>query len=184
MQSKPEIIAGFTTKWEEISKLVRSSDTASFTYKSAPNVWSVAEEFDHVIKVASSVCSGLKVSPFILKWKFGRPNRPLRSYEEILHKFTTALASVGGKAVAPAAFEVAEGKTFDKEDMLRHWESTLNKFDQRILHKWSDKNLDKVLLPHPFLGKMMVREFLYFTHIHTQHHRKSLQTKTTLLSQS
>lgn len=183
MQSKSEIIAGFTTKWGEISELVRSTDTASFTYKSAPHVWSVAEEFDHVIKVASAVSSGLKVSPFILKWKFGRPNRPLRSYDEILHKFTTALASIGGKAVAPAAYTATEGKTFDKEDMLQHGESTLKKFEKRI-HKWSDKNLDKVLLPHPLLGKMMVREFLYFTHIHTEHHRKSLQTKTTLLSQS
>jgi hypothetical protein len=181
MQSKPEIIAGFTTKWTEITELVNRTDSTNFTYKSAPEVWSVAEEFDHVIKVAAAVSSSLKVSPFILKWKFGKPNRPIRTYDQMLHKFTTALASIGGKAVAPSGFTATEGKIFDKEDMLKHWDSTLLKFDQRI-HKWSDKNLDKVLLPHPLLGKMMVREFLYFTHIHTEHHRKSLAKKLTLLS--
>ena len=180
MHSKSEIKAGFTSKWEEITSLVSKTDVTGFTYKSAPEIWSIAEEFDHVIKSAAAVSSAMKVSPFILKWKFGRPNRPLHTYDEVFHKFTKAIAGVGGKPVAPSAFMATEGKAFDKENMLKHWESTLAKFDQRI-NKWSDKNLDNVLLPHPLLGKMMVRELLNFTHIHTEHHRKSLEKKTTLL---
>jgi hypothetical protein len=176
MQSKSEIKAVFTSKWEEITSLVSRTDVTGFTYKSAPEIWSIAEEFDHVIKSASAVSSAMKVSPFILKWKFGKPNRPLRTYDEVLHKYTTALASVDGRAVAPSPFTSEEGKAFEKENMLKHWESTLAKFDQRI-NKWSDKNLDKVLLPHPLLGKMMVRELLCFTHLHTEHHRKSLEKK-------
>ena len=36
--------------------------------------------------------------------------------------------------------------------------------------RWSDADLDSVLLPHPLLGKVTVREMLYFTIHHVQHH--------------
>ena len=32
-------------------------------------------------------------------------------------------------------------------------------------------DLDAVLLPHPLLGKLTVREMLFFTVYHVQHHR-------------
>ena len=120
------------------------------------------------------------MTPLNLKWKFGNPNRPLRTYDERLHTFNTALASVSGKAVAPSPFQSEEGKTFDRDDMVSHWDNTFQKFDRR-LHKWSDKNIDRVLLPHPLLGKIMMREMLFFTHVHTEHHRKSLEKKANQL---
>jgi len=176
MQSKSEIIAAYQAKWAEVTKLIQQADNEHFVAKSNLEVWSIAEEFDHVIKSASAVSSAMKVSPFMLKWKFGKPNRPIRTYDEILAKYTKALASVNGKAIAPSPFQAEEGKVFNKADMLNHWESTLKKFEKRIT-KWSDKNLDKVLLPHPLLGKMMVREILFFTHLHTNHHLISLEKK-------
>lgn len=176
MQSKQEIVQAYSQLWNEVSELVSSVSDDQFIAKPNAETWSIAEEFDHVIKSASAVSSALKVSPFILKWKFGKPNRTIRSHEEIHTKFTKALASVNGKAKAPAKFKSEDNKVFNRAEMLNHWSSTLAKFDQRIT-KWSDKNLDKVLLPHPLLGKMMVREMLYFTHIHTEHHRKRLEKK-------
>jgi hypothetical protein len=134
MQSKSEIKAGFSSKWEEITNIVSRTYVTGFTYTSTPEIWSIAEEFDHVIKSVAAVSSAMKVSLFILKWRFGKSNRRLRTYDEVLHKYTTALASVDGRAVAPSPFTSEEGKAFDKENMLKHWESTLAKFDQRI-HK-------------------------------------------------
>lgn len=181
MQSKKEILHNFGTTWAELSGIINETDENIFNHKSSPQVWSIAEEFEHIIKSASAVSSAMKVSPFILKWKFGKPNRPIRTYNAILTKYTTALASVDGRAVAPSPFRAQEGKALYKSEMLTHWNSTLAKFDQRIT-KWSDKNLDKVLLPHPLLGKMMVREMLYFTQIHTEHHLASLKRKVAAIS--
>ncbi len=87
------------------------------------------------------------------------------------------LATVNGKAKAPSPFRSKVDAKFNKEEMLNHWNSTLDKYDARI-HNWSDKNLDKVLLPHPLLGKMMVRELLHFTYFHTDHHRLGIYKKT------
>lgn len=35
--------------------------------------------------------------------------------------------------------------------------------------------MSTLLLPHPLLGKLTVREFGYFTHYHTEHHFKNIQ---------
>lgn len=178
MQSKSEIISAFQSKWQEIVSLVTQVNDEQFVAKPDPKAWSIAEEFEHVIKSASVVSIAMKVNTLALRWKFGKPNRPIRNYEEVLAKYNKALASVDGKAVSPSPFQAAEGKIFNKAEMLNHWDSTLNKFDKRV-NKWSDKNLDRLLLPHPLLGKMMVRELLYFTHLRTEHHRKSLERKVT-----
>ena len=180
MQSKVEIISALQAKWLDISSLIDQVTEEQFTAKPSPDIWSIAEEFDHIIKSASAVSSAMKVNSLVLKWKFGKPNRPIRSYDEILNKYTNALSKVDGSAVAPSPFISEKGKSFNKADMLNHWNSTLAKLDKRV-NKWSDKKLDNILLPHPLLGKMMVRELLYFTHFHTEHHRKNLAKKVTLL---
>jgi len=36
---------------------------------------------------------------------------------------------------------------------------------------WSEADLDRYLLPHPLLGKLTVREMLFFTIHHAQHHQ-------------
>ena len=180
MQSKSEIITGFRSKWREVEEVISQVNDEQFTAKPNADTWSIAEEFDHIIKSASAVSSAMKVSPFILKWKFGKPNRVIRSYDEVCDKYMSKLANVSGPALAPSTFRAEEGKTFDREGMINHWNSTLAKLDKRV-NKWSDKNIDKALLPHPLLGKMMVREILYFTHFHTEHHRKSLEKKVSEL---
>ncbi|PCJ65236.1 MAG: hypothetical protein COA58_10275 [Bacteroidetes bacterium] len=176
MQSKTEITTSFQTKWAEVESLIAGMADDKFVAKPDPEVWSIAEEFDHVVKSAAAVSSAMKVSPFILKWKFGKPNRDIRNYDECFNRYHEKLASVRGKAVAPSPFISEEGKSFNKDSMLNHWGMTGNKLEKHI-RKWSDNNLDKVLIPHPLLGKMMVREILFFTHFHTEHHLKSLKKK-------
>lgn len=180
MQEKSEIIDAFYIKWSEIEELIKSVSHEQFVMKNDPEVWSIAEEFDHVLKSASAVSSAMKVSPLILRWKFGKPNRNLRTYDEAYNRYFQKLKQVNGRPVAPSTFISEKGQEFDKGDMLNHWNSTLKKFENRI-NKWSDKNLNRILLPHPLLGKMMVREMLYFTHFHTEHHRKGLEKKVSAL---
>ncbi len=43
--------------------------------------------------------------------------------------------------------------------------------------KWNDRNPDRTLLPHPLLGKLTVREMLYFTIYHVEHHLNILRER-------
>ena len=54
---------------------------------------------------------------------------------------------------------------------------------QQLLKKvenWKESDLDKYVLPHPLLGKISLREMLYFTDFHILHH--NTLTKTIYLS--
>ena len=42
------------------------------------------------------------------------------------------------------------------------------------IDKYNEKQLDYYILPHPLLGKLTVREMLYFTIYHVEHHQKSM----------
>jgi hypothetical protein len=40
----------------------------------------------------------------------------------------------------------------------------------RALEHWTEMDLDRCRLPHPLLGKITVREMLFFTLYHYEHH--------------
>jgi len=47
---------------------------------------------------------------------------------------------------------------------------------QYTTKKISDKNLDTLVLPHPLMGKMPVREIIMWTAYHVEHHTETLKT--------
>jgi len=40
---------------------------------------------------------------------------------------------------------------------------------------YSEQDLDELILPHPLLGKLTLREMMYFTMYHVLHHHKSIE---------
>jgi hypothetical protein len=40
---------------------------------------------------------------------------------------------------------------------------------------YSESDLDTYILPHPLLGKLTLREMLYFTTYHVQHHQELIK---------
>jgi len=43
------------------------------------------------------------------------------------------------------------------------------------LSGFSEEDLDKLILPHPLLGKLTLREMMYFTIYHVQHHQRIVE---------
>ena len=97
---------------------------------------------------------------------FGRSNRPGRTYDELVKKYTQKLAE-GGRA---------SGRFIPKEISLAHRKkliSSLNTDVQsltRNLNKFTESELENIVLPHPLLGKLTIKEMMYFTIYHAEHH--------------
>jgi hypothetical protein len=53
--------------------------------------------------------------------------------------------------------------------LLARWER-VNARLREALEGWSERDLDRILLPHPLLGKLTTREMLFFTLYHDRHH--------------
>jgi hypothetical protein len=101
---------------------------------------------------------------------FGKGKRSSCSYEELVTKYRTKIAS-GSKAVYP--FIPSKFSFKSKESLLKKLESNLKRLTQKI-EKIQEIQLDEIILPHPILEKITLREMLYFTIYHAEHHRNLL----------
>jgi uncharacterized damage-inducible protein DinB len=52
------------------------------------------------------------------------------------------------------------------------------------LERWSDRNLDRIQLPHPILGKITAREMVFFTIYHGHHHIAAAKSRLPRFSHS
>ena len=45
----------------------------------------------------------------------------------------------------------------------------------KAIDNWTEEELDTYLIPHPLIGKMTLRELLFFTVYHIGHHLKTIK---------
>jgi len=134
--------------------------------------WSVAQNLDHLIKSTKALAKGLGMPSMVLR-QFGKPNRPGRSYEEVVQRYQEKL-KVANPEVNP--FGAKDDVVFEQAKQLEEWDRATASLLKVVEKKWSDEEkLDKYLLPHPLLGRMLVREMLFFTVYHSWHHCKAIQ---------
>ncbi|MBR9860676.1 DinB family protein [bacterium] len=175
MKDRKELQQDFTEIFTEIKSLIQEVENNHFNHKESPEKWSIAQEFDHILRSNLALAHALKYPSLVLKRKFGKPNRPLRTYHETYDRYYEKLSAVQNP-LAPSKYRNESDKPLDKNQLLKSWDQCLNKLNRR-LNRWSERSLNNTLLAHPLLGKMYVREFLYFTHFHTLHHLKGMKSK-------
>jgi hypothetical protein len=81
------------------------------------------------------------------------------------------------QGLAPAnggGFVSENVESISKEKFLENWNLIGSKFPSRI-DPWSENSLDRFKLPHPLLGKLTVREMLFFTIFHNEHHFRTMK---------
>lgn len=131
--------------------------------------WSAANNIEHLILSVKPLTLAFRLPKFVLLF-FGKPNRPILTYDELVSKYLAKLSS-GGRA--SAAF-VPRSKRIDKNALINSFIAENKKFVS-LVSKWNEADLDRYLLPHPLLGKLYAREMLYFTIHHTKHHLRAIE---------
>ena len=106
------------------------------------------------------------------KLLFGKANRPSRSYEEVVAKYQKVLGegAKAGRGFIPPVIPFVK-----KERLLKKYKQVCDKL-VKVVSGMSESDLDTLVVPHPLLGKMTMRELLYFTLYHVQHHYKSVES--------
>jgi DinB superfamily len=133
--------------------------------------WSAGQHLDHLIRSSRPVYMAIGLPAFLLRLLFGKPRRKPRNFEQLVLLYKEKLAQGGaasGRFVPPA---VPYSQQQQKIQQFLQLKDTLQK---RVL-ALSEQKLDNCLLPHPLLGKITVREMLFFTVYHTQHHLQIMQ---------
>jgi DNA-directed RNA polymerase subunit L len=61
-----------------------------------------------------------------------------------------------------------------KEFELETFKKLHHQLEENI-SKWSENQLNSYQLPHPLIGKISVKEMLFFTDYHIKHHQKAIR---------
>lgn len=132
--------------------------------------WSPADQVRHLNKSILAVVLGMRLSRWVLRLLFGRPDAPSRSFE-VMRECYQAVLRAGGQAgrYAPAPLDPSQATEATRQQLMRRHEGILAVL-LRTVHRWPEADLDRYRLPHPLLGKLTVREMLFFTLYHNLHH--------------
>lgn len=135
-----------------------------------PGKWNAIQLMDHIRISVKPVRLALQLPKFVLR-VFGKANRPSRSYEALVERYQTKLRE-GGKApgrFVPSAQSASPDRIAEE---LNH----LIKGVCQSLESFTETELDTYMLPHPLLGKLTLREMIYFTIYHVGHHEQQLKS--------
>lgn len=141
--------------------------------KGPKDKWTSGQHILHLVNSLQLLNNALSYPRFFLKYKFGLANRPSRDYKTIAKKYDDKLEENQARA--------AKFNQKLKTPTLKERERLLTKFQiqqkklQYKTKKISEKNLDTLVIPHPLMGKMTIREIIMWTAHHTEHHTETLK---------
>ena len=172
--NKEGIVNLLEEKHQEFFKWIENQPEDSFE-KGPEGKWTLGQHTVHLVDSLKKLNTALSIPKFILKYKFGVTNRELRPYDEISKRYQEKLSKNLDKAREfNRSVKTPSKKKF--QQLLTTLQVQNKKLQYKTQH-WKDKDLDNLILPHPLMGKMPVREIIMWTAYHTDHHLNILKEK-------
>ena len=172
--TKLELIQLTNDKFQNLFDFLQTHDSEKWN-KGPEGKWKTGQHVLHLLQSAKPLNRALGLPMFVLRFKFGKANRPPRNYDVVKNNYKTKLAAAG-TVISPFSKNMPETPPEGKQaiiDKLRKEKEVFLKKIGRI----SEKNLDKYLIPHPLLGRMLIREMIMWNAIHIEHHLDILKEK-------
>lgn len=137
--------------------------------------WTTGQHMLHLVNSCKLLNKALGYPKFLIKYKFGVSNREGRNYEAVAKRYDERLAESQEKAKAFNK-DLATPSIKEKKHLISSLQIQ-NKKLQYKTRKLKDRHLDTLLLPHPLMGRMTLREIIMWTDHHTKHHLSILENK-------
>lgn len=136
--------------------------------------WSPADNVRHLLKSNRPVLRALSTPKVLLVFRFGAGLRDSRPYAEVRERYLARLAAgVTAGRFAPRPL----GSSDQTEEQRSALTASLDQVSESLaaaVSEWREWQLDRLRLPHPALGRLTVREMLFFTLYHNLHHVRNV----------
>lgn len=169
---KDEIADLLEEKYHALLTFLEAQDPEKWT-KGPQGKWTTGQQALHLLQSIKPLNDVLSMPRFFFKYAFGKNTRPLNDYETIVRNYQQALKE-NTDFTFKASKNMRVPKLKDKTYILNRLQVESKKLQYKI-RRISDKNLDTLVLPHPLMGKMPIREILMWTAHHAEHHTKQLR---------
>lgn len=167
--NRQALIEQFTQNHHQLIDYIDSLPEVDFTF-SQHEKWTPGQQLDHIVLCLQPFAQVLGSKDFI-KQKFGTLNRPTWDYDMVLANYNAALAN-GGKA--PSKFVPPAVEWGGKAALVNAASQLVSTIGQQ-LGTYSETEMDTLLLPHPLLGNMTIREIFYLMTYHATHHQQQTE---------
>lgn len=178
MDKISEISKALAKLWHDVDTLTSRIGNQAAMAKPDAEIWSISEEFDHMILSAGPIAKVLNLGYEQIQNQ-GLPSREALSYSGLEDLYWETLGAKN--VVAPSRYVGDQDNPPSFEEQQQKWTSIGHGFEKG-LELWSEEKIDAVQLKHPLLKYLTLREMLFFTHIHTTHHFNNLHRKASFLS--
>ncbi|WP_431136637.1 DinB family protein [Psychroserpens mesophilus] len=135
--------------------------------------WTTGQHTLHLLQSIKPLNDALSMPKFLLRYKFGKANRTVRNYQTVINRYQERLKEAQGITFGPSRNMEIPPLT-EKQYILDRLQVEGKKLAYKT-RKISDQNLDTLILPHPLMGKMPIREIIMWTAHHIEHHTNTLR---------
>ncbi len=163
-----EIARSLSSNYNQFIESIESMNESTFTFRPSEEKWTNAQNLEHLILSVAPVGKAMGLPKFVLRTTIGVSNRPSRSYDDLVKRYWGKLEAGG---VSTKKFEPTPISFSDKSKLSDKLKKEVNKLI-KTMGKFSEDELETLILPHPLLGKLTLREMLMFTAYHGEHHFK------------
>lgn len=167
---KSELVAALKDSNQRAEEWFSAMPTKDFFTRHGA-AWSPSDNVDHLIRAVKPIAKALKLPKITLQAMFGKPVKPSMSYEELCKVYRDEIAK-GAQASGrylPNQESPMHDAEYRKLALLESW-SKANAELLAVVERWEIDEMDRYLLPHPLIGKLTIREMLYFTIYHNLRH--------------
>ncbi|HRG32892.1 MAG: DinB family protein [Saprospiraceae bacterium] len=166
--NRQELINQFTKNHQEFVEYVQDLSDEKLMF-SPSEKWNAGQQLNHIYLCLLPIEQALASKEYILN-KFGLSDHSSLPYEEIVKHYINAL-NKGGKA--PDRFVPETFDLLNRPLLTSKLYDLLLKIGQHF-ENYSEEELDSLVLPHPLLGRLTIRELFYVMTDHAVHHHKQV----------
>lgn len=164
--TKQELIKAFCNNHHEMIDYVTSLTDEQFTF-SNNGKWTAGQQFQHVYLTIAVFPRVLSSKDFILQ-KFGTINRAGWSYNTLIENYLKTSRQ------APQQYLPEQVSPEQKATIAADIHNVLPTIKQ-LLDQYTEEELDTLVLPHPLLGNLTIREMFYLMGYHATHHLRQTE---------
>jgi hypothetical protein len=179
-------IAAPTTKDELLAELRRLHEASSAFWEAfrteefftpVGSGWSPAGNVRHLNKSTAPLGRALRLPRVLLRILFGTARQPSRPYTGLIAEYRAATEQGGGAgSYAPEPASVLGNDTRKRVELMSRRQELTEQFWNAV-ESWREADLDRYRLPHPLMGKVTLREMLFFSLYHNYHHVRNVATR-------
>lgn len=166
---KSALVPLLNKSFDGVQQWYANQNDLNFVYRPSPEKWTAGQHALHLLKSAAALEKVLRINKWFLWYKFGKNNRQERDYIGLQKRYKQKLEKASPSFLANNDFSPDEVTVEDKEIILNKLEQKRERIIKNM-SRWNESQLSTFVAPHPALGKMTIRELIYFIAFHNDHH--------------